>query len=292
MDNYSGYKYAKSIVMPLRVINELEDNDITNSLFITDIGYYEEAKNHYRERNEGSPQNIILYCTEGEGWVEIRGEKQIINKDHYIIISANTPHRYGSNQNNSWSIYWIHFSGSKSNLLINHPNKKIDLKYNSHSEYTNRIALFEEIFNNLEIQYSIENLEYANICLWHLLGSFRYLSQFRVNNEFNADDKISRSIAYMNQNISNKLNLSDIAANVNLSVSQFSLLFKNKTSRSPIDYLTHLRVRKASKLLDYSSHKINEISTLVGYPDPFYFSRIFTQIMGMSPKKYRNLKKG
>jgi YesN/AraC family two-component response regulator len=70
------------------------------------------------------------------------------------------------------------------------------------------------------------------------------------------------------------------------------LLFKKKTSRTPIDYLTYLRVQQASKLLDFSTLRINEIALKVGYSDPFYFSRMFSKIMGSSPKTYRILKKG
>ena len=292
MDNFKGFKSAKLVVIPIGIIKELEQNALTNSLLVTDIGYYEEAKNHFMERDYGCVRNIIIYCTSGQGWVEINRRKQTINKDQYIIITAGTPHKYGSNTDDPWSIYWIHFSGLKSHLLIGKPNEKVEVNLHSSSESNNRINLFEEIYTNMEMQYNLENLEYANICLWHFLGSFRYLSQFRISNEIDVDDKIERSIIFMKKNLAEKLSLKDVSETVNLSVSQFSLLFKNKTSRSPIDYLTHLRIREASKLLDHSNYKINKISLKVGYSDPFYFSRIFTQIMGMSPKKYRNIKKG
>ena len=292
MDTYKGFKKAKSVVIPLGILKELEQNELTNSLFTTDIGYYEKASNHSRERVNGCNQNIIIYCTHGRGWVEINNTKQVISKDQYIIIKAGTPHKYSSSIEDPWSIYWLHFTGLKSHLLINMPNKKVELNLHTNSDNNSRIRLFEEIYINLEMHYSIENLEYANICLWHLLGSFRYLSQFSISNEVDIEDKVEKSILFMKKNITEKLSLQEITSHVNLSVSQYSLIFKNKTSRSPMDYLTHLKIRKASRLLDYSSYKINQISNKVGYNDPFYFSRIFTKVMGISPKAYRNTKKG
>lgn len=292
MDFYNKYQQAKSIVLPQGILKELEQNELTNSLMVTDIGFYDKALQHYRERRKGCMQNILIYCTDGEGWFETNGKRQFLRQNQYVIISANTPHKYGSNDQNPWSIYWIHFTGLKSHLFINHPNQKIEIDLASNARFRERILLFEEIFNNLEMQYSIENLEYANICLRHMLGSFRYLSQFRKIKEFNPEDKITNSIRFMRDHISEKISLGSVAKNVNLSVSQFSLLFKKKTSRTPIDYLNHLRIQQASRLLDFSTFRINEIALQVGFSDPFYFSRMFSKIMGRSPKEYRKMKKG
>lgn len=139
--------------------------------------------------------------------------------------------------------------------------------------------------------YSLDNLEYANICLLHMLGSFRYLCQFRKINEYNKHDRIEKSISFMKEHIAEKLSLNKISSHVNLSISQFSLLFKQRTSTTPLEYLTALRIQQASNLLDFSSLRINEIVNLVGYKDPFYFSRMFSKTMGISPKNYRKLKK-
>ena len=50
--------------------------------------------------------------------------------------------------------------------------------------------------------------------------------------------------------------------------------------------------RKACHYLDFTNMKINQISPLVGIDDTFYFSRLFTKIMGISPTEYRAHKKG
>jgi AraC-like DNA-binding protein/quercetin dioxygenase-like cupin family protein len=286
------YKQGKTIVLPKSIITELETNDLTNSLFVTDIGFYEKAYHHFRERKNGSPQNILIYCIDGEGWLDISNKKQVLKKNQYVIISANTPHKYGSNNQNPWSIYWIHFSGLKSHLFINHPNQKIEINLTSNSRFRARILLFEEIYNNLEIGYGMDNLEYASICLWHMLGSFRYLSQFRKIYEYKQHDKIEKSIHFMRSCMNKKLSLEDLADHCGLSVSQFCLLFKKRTARTPLDYLTHLKIQHASKLLDFSDLRISEIASQTGYSDPFYFSRVFSKVMGLSPRAYRNLKKG
>lgn len=282
----------KAIVLPKGIVSELKENKLTKDLFVTDIGYYHKAKGHNRIRKKGSLEYILIYCISGKGWVEVNEKRQIIKSNEYIILVPGIPHKYESDNKDPWSIYWIHFTGTKAQFFINCPNEKIEIDVVENSRFNDRILLFEEIFNNLEMGYSLENLEYSNICLWHMLGSFRYLSQFRKISELNKHDRIEQSIRFMKNHISEHLSLDIISSQVGLSSSQFSLLFKKKTSRSPIDYLTHLKIQHASRLLDFSSLRVNEIGNQVGYSDPFYFSRIFSKIMGKSPIAYRNSKKG
>ncbi|MEE9361584.1 MAG: AraC family transcriptional regulator [Cellulophaga sp.] len=292
MDQKNGYKEQKTIVLPKGIVKELQANALTNSLMVTDIGFYSKAREHYRERKEGSLQNILIYCIDGEGWFEIANKKQVMGKNQYIIIPPNTAHKYGSNNRNPWSIYWIHFSGEKAHLFVNHPNQIVPINLASNSRFRDRILLFEEIYNNLEMGYGMDNLEYANICLWHMLGSFRYLSQFRKIKELNPSGKVEQSIRFMRNNIDKKLSLEAISNHCGISISQYCLLFKKKTSRPPLEYLTHLKIQHASHLLDFSDLRISEIALQTGYEDPFYFSRVFTKIMGTSPRDYRKQKKG
>ena len=63
-----GFANQKAIVIPLDIKNILANDEVTKMLYITDIGYYPHAEGHYRTRKHGSHQNILIYCTEGEGW--------------------------------------------------------------------------------------------------------------------------------------------------------------------------------------------------------------------------------
>ena len=91
----------------------------------------------------------------------------------------------------------------------------------------------------------------------------------------------------MAKNFDKVLSLEGIASQVNLSASHFSCLFKKKTGFSPIEYFNHLKVQKACQYLLFTKLRIKEISQELAIEDPYYFSRMFTKVMGMSPNEYR-----
>ncbi len=105
-------------------------------------------------------------------------------------------------------------------------------------------------------------------------------------------DIVEKSIIFMKEKIREKITLSEIAGNIGLSASHFSLIFRTKTGRSPMDYLMHLRIQRACALLDATAMRISEIAGETGYDDPFYFSRVFKNIMNSSPVQYRKELKG
>jgi len=81
--------------------------------------------------------------------------------------------------------------------------------------------------------------------------------------------------------------LQDICNDLYLSVSQFSLIFKEGTGKTFIEYLTNCRVEEAKRLLKSTDYKSYEVAEKTGYMDPRYFSIIFKKITGMTPMEYR-----
>ena len=61
-----GFPNEKAIVIPQENLLKIKENPMTRLLHPTDVGYYPHAEGHYRERAEGSPQHILIYCHEGE----------------------------------------------------------------------------------------------------------------------------------------------------------------------------------------------------------------------------------
>ena len=290
-----GFKGERSIILPPFVVEELRKETLSKELFITDIGYYPRAKFHFRERTaKEARQYILIYCVEGEGWLSLNNQKHIVRQFQFLILPKGTAHSYGSNADDPWTIYWLHFDGEHANFFAQGFEKPTDISPDLNSRIEERISLFDEIFSTLSKGYSKNNLVYATTSLFHFLGSMKFLGEYRENSK--SSEKIQKTIEvvihYMKENIERKLTLREIAEQIGFSSSRFSLLFQKETGHSPLQYFNQLKIQKACHYLDFTEMKINQISPKLGFEDAFYFTRMFTKIMGLSPTEYRTKKKG
>ena len=273
----------QSVILPPMVVEMAERDELVSSLFVTDIGYYPNATNHYRERKQAIDQYVLIYCVDGNGWYQLKGKEYQINKNQFFILPAGEPHIYGANE--SWTIYWVHFRGAHAAIFAEGMQTPQNINVAINSRIRDRINIFEELLSTLHAGQGIEDLRYASSLLHHFLASMRYLGQFRRAE--GASDTIEAAIHYMQENIENRITLQDVLDYIGYSQSHFSSLFKKKTGESPIAYFNRLKVEYACKLLKETDLKINQICFKIGIEDSFYFSRLFSKAMGMSPSEYR-----
>lgn len=294
MKKKEGFSGQRTIVLPEYIIRSIEQDHISNSLYVTDIGYYPNAKFHFRQRDKGCEQHVLLYCIGGGGWFEVDGRKTKLNENHVVVLPAGIPHSYGSDNSNPWNIYWLHFNGVHAQFYSRRLSIPIALEPDGTSRNEDRIGLFESIYQTLSMGYGIENLYYASISLQYFLGSILFQNQFahRDENSMLTTDVVSQCIHFMKENIEKKMTLNDLANFSKYSNSHLTTLFKDKTGYSPIDYFILLKIQKACQYLDHSTMKMTQISPKIGMDDPLYFSRIFQKKMGMSPSEYRKKEKG
>ena len=83
-----------------------------------------------------------------------------------------------------------------------------------------------------------------------------------------------------------------LAAYASVSHSSLYRRFMKRFQMSPKRFLLEYRIERACALLAATNHSIQEISNSVGFEDPFYFSRAFKEVKGLSPRQYANQVRG
>jgi len=288
-----GFLGQKMLVLPRNIRRGIQNNDLIRSLYLTDVGYYPHARHHFVERKSGTREYILIYCIDGHGWIEINSIRHKLYPNSYYIIPRATSHKYWTEKDDPWSIYWIHFTGENADRIFNRFQQKINEQNNGTSVLSisfneRRKEHFDTIINCLENGYSNANIEYVNLILWELLTSFIYDSFFSNNSKGTLEkDFIDRAIDYMQNHLDRSITVQELAAHLNYSTSYLYSIFKEKTGYSPIDYFNHLKIQKACQYLSFTGTSVKEICYELGYNDPCYFSRIFKKFTDLSPTKYR-----
>lgn len=109
------------------------------------------------------------------------------------------------------------------------------------------------------------------------------------NPGMNTEEVVSRVQNFLRDHFRKDVSLEQIARNFNFNASYLSKLFIKHTGDLPSRYLMALRINEAKYLLANHPHlSVKEVGEQVGYPDQFYFSRVFKQMAGCTPKDYLN----
>lgn len=109
----------------------------------------------------------------------------------------------------------------------------------------------------------------------------------RQNKSENYSTLVQNTMKYIINNLSIKLNITEIADHEFVSVSTLTKIFKEQTGKTVGSYIDDLVIYSAQRKLLRTDMPINEVSEKLGFCDQFYFSRYFKKQCGESPIKYR-----
>jgi two-component system response regulator YesN len=109
------------------------------------------------------------------------------------------------------------------------------------------------------------------------------------NRHYTAEEIVKSVAEFIKTNYTQDISLEDIAKRFNVNAPHLSKIFLKYAGESPSKYIMSLRMNEAKHLLSLKKElTVKEIGEAVGYPDPYYFSRIFKQFTGMTPTDYKH----
>ena len=100
-------------------------------------------------------------------------------------------------------------------------------------------------------------------------------------------DKIRKALSHIEQESDRIAGIDEIAARAGLKSSYFRHRFQKETGFSPIEYLTHVRIKKAKSALLESEKSITDIAFDAGFNSSQYFATVFKKLVGLSPGAFR-----
>lgn len=277
-------RFAK---LPAVIVEAQKADLLTKDLYICEVSELLISKKSIWEPEKPSENYLLVYCTKGKSSLKIAMDDVQMHQEQFCIIPPGFHFKFQIGNTEPTIFFTCHFNGDKCKTLEQEFTVVRDLVPSINNRVANRKMLFDEIFNNLLRGYPNANIQYVNFTFSHLLATFVFASRTSEDIQTEENPLVQQTIRFMEQSIDKKLSLKEIAEEVGYSITYLSTIFRKETNYSPLSYFSHLKITKSCEYLDQTSLKIKEIAFMLGYSDPYYFSKDFQKKMGVSPRNYR-----
>lgn len=108
----------------------------------------------------------------------------------------------------------------------------------------------------------------------------------------NPRERTKNILEFLHQHYAEKITIHEIAQSVNVSEKECIRSFKRTFHQTPIDYLVNYRVQQAKRQLHTTNDSITSIAMQTGFSSSAYFSKVFKERVGETPKSYRQRQLG
>lgn len=241
----------------------------------------------------------IHYVAEGKGYHYVDEERILVAKGDLFIIPIGTRHVYRPSSESSKDeliVYNCLFSSAFLELLNRSyplPKEIEDLLNGNMRTYSRYKDIFYEGRLHMEAlhrEYTMKQPghEAALYALLTRLLIYLYRLELNLAATLPAYAQFGSAFAYIEENYSRTLILSDIAKLIPASPSYTQKIFKRITGQSFTEYVQNLRIKKSTELLTQTSLSIREIAEMVGYRDQKFFHELFRKKTGQTPLQYRS----
>lgn len=237
-------------------------------------------------------------CRGGEGTMSFINETKRYKEGTITIITPNCPHHTLTDEGISgWEYLFIALDDFTSKeIKVNSALAYKNLFTESHHYITDGeknpilrqiIELLLDLYRNKPPMY----LEMAKSQLMSFVMAVANLSRDKTSlqkSTIEDDSVIVLAIDYIQKNYQNQIKINDIARACHLSETHFRRLFETNMSISPLQYVNLVRIDYACRKLRNTKMPIQNIATDCGFVTLSSFNRNFKNLMGMSPKDWRN----
>ncbi|MFJ7728617.1 AraC family transcriptional regulator [Neobacillus sp. NPDC097160] len=206
----------------------------------------------------------LIFPLEGNLVIKTKIHNLLLNDDKIFFLLPNCEHSFFSKTYNKF-------------LILNIPKTFISLKNQDGSS-----IVYDVSEKWKAIRYLVLNeISKANNDNSGLRELFSYVSRQLYN------ERKPPSILFIHQNYNQKLGLNTLAQIENYNPTYYLEWFYKNTGKTPYQYITEIRVKKAKELLEQTDLSHLEIAIQIGFEHQSSFTRVFKKIEGITPSLYR-----
>ena len=209
---------------------------------------------------------LIHFVVSGKGTFETARGIHSLEKRKAFLIKPGEVTVYQADEVDPWEYLWIGFRGKSAERFS---------ELSDTFEYDE--SLLPEIYNAFKNEKSREELIMSVM--------FKLYAQLFCEGDM-SEDYPGKVANYINSHYMEDVTIASIASALRLNRKYLARIFKEKNGVSMQEFLINKRLHEAKKLLKLG-HTVEESAYLVGYSDPFGFSKAFKKRYGVSPCSFK-----
>ena len=220
---------------------------------------------------------------------ESDGDSATFDDSDMVLFQPRQEQHYEYFGKDKTEVYWVHFTGSNVKNIL----RRYDIPLDTPVFYSGTSAIYAYLFEEMINELQTCRTGYEELLTMYLQQILILVQRIRLERRPSVNTHIQEEMEYarryFNEHYNEQINIEEYAESRNMSVSWFQRNFKQIVNCSPMQYLLTIRMNNAASLLESTDYSMAEISTIVGYDNPLYFSRLFKKQNRVSPSEYRKL---
>ena len=228
--------------------------------------------------------HLIHHVISGRGVYILQDRRYELFPGDTFMIYPNTSVHYFADPEDPWECVWVGFDGRDAKLLV----EQTVFSLQSPVLRGDHAAEIRRLLENIHSNYGTELwLSAAITGHLYLLLAFLLKAALQAQPPRAAGDDCAKIVAdYIMTHYEEPITVEELAAFASVSHSSLYRSFKRRFHISPKRFLLEYRIERACVMLTRTNCSIQEVSNSVGFEDPFYFSRAFKAIKGVSPRQF------
>lgn len=267
---------------------DMDIEDLSRPLVVESCGTFRFRTRSFMKtlRPRGRRDYQLIYIAAGRVFFDFDGHTEELGKGHMVLYRPGVPQNYIYYAADQPEVYWLHFTGSEVEQILEQNGIGSDMSVFFSTAAPEYQQLLLQMIRELQLRKPCFE-ELLVLLFSQLLVLLRRYMQNTPKNGRKIQKEVEQAVHFFNENYYKEININDYASAQHISTCWFIRSFRQSTGMAPMQYITSVRIAKASSLLAGTDYNISEIAAMVGYENPLYFSRIFKKMTGSSPTRYR-----
>jgi len=235
----------------------------------------------------------INFVKKGNCLLRLENESISFSENEMMIICSNVKHKFEAGAEGTTLMQleflpeiFTRFDSSENSIAKDLTPINIFSEANQLIKIVNNVRIMRAV-QRIVNELNFKNKYYHYLVIMYyaelLILIYRHLDEAFL--PIGSNESLKKAISYLRLNYHNDISMDDVSLKAGIGERYLRKLFAQHLNISPLEYLNQIRINKAIDLLKNTEFSVKEVCFMCGYKSPQYFSRVFKQQMGISPKE-------